>query len=134
VDDAVVSLGRVVEDAFKGTRDVVDDNVDVPEVWRRDKLLEDFVRGGDREEPAMAEFGRSVGGLAMFFRAARMASRTEALDCARLVVEARRVPEGGAREAALGLWESLSRAAFALSSSESMMTVALSGQVLAKAQ
>jgi len=82
----------------------------------------------------MAELGRSAWGLVMFLRAAIMASRTEALDWARLVVEARRVAEFAGTEGALGLWESFSRAVWALASRVVMIAFAFSGQVLAKDQ
>lgn len=127
VDEDVVSFGREVEEGFEGIR------AEVAGGWRAERLFEDFDRltAGERVGAAMAETGRSA---FRFFLAAKIASRTEVLDCARLVVEARSPPSWGEAAGAFGLWESLSRAVFAFSSSVFLMISAFSGQDLAKVQ
>jgi hypothetical protein len=100
--------------------------------WRAERLFDDFDLTVVGETVAIAELGRLSAWA--FLRAAIIASRTEDFEAAPalLTVEVRRV--AALEVEAFGLSECFSRAIFALGSREFMMSSALLGQTLARAQ
>ena len=125
---ALVEVDDEVE-AAEGTRAEAGGPVDG---WRAERLFDDFDLTVAGETLAIAEFGRLSAWA--FLRAAMMASLTEDFDAAPalLAVEVRRVE--ALEVDAFGLSECFSRAIFAFGSRVFMISSALLGQILARAQ